>query len=169
MIRIEINDEAVAAALARLSAGLGDLSDPMNNIGAALVRSTKDRISKGITSEGAPFAPRSKVTLARYDRLGLPYKGPLHQTGDMAGDIAHEYGADYTMVGSNAIQAAVMQFGAKQGAFGAFIGKDRKGRDHFHTIPWGDIPARPFLGVSDEDRGTIVEIVEEWLEDLAGD
>jgi len=30
-------------------------------------------------------------------------------------------------------------------------------------IPWGDIPARPFLGLSDEDRSGILDIVSEAL------
>lgn len=161
MISIEFNDDAVTAALARLGAGLTDMTQPMNDIGAALVRSSKDRIDAGVTPEGAAFAPRSDVTTRRYDKLGLSYKGPLHQSGDMAGDIAHDYGPDYAAVGSNALQAAVMQFGAAQGAFGTTA---RGG-----SIPWGDIPARPFLGVSEEDRTAIIEIVDEWLEGLAGD
>ena len=56
-----------------------------------------------------------------------------------------------------------MQFGAAQGQFGAFIGKDKLGRDHFHAIPWGDIPARPFLGLAEEDRTNILATIAEHL------
>ena len=118
--------------------------------------------------DGTSFAPRSAVTLARYAKLGLSYGAPLNQSGEMRGQIAFDAGADYVEVGSNAIQAAVMQFGAAQGEFGASIGKDKLGRDHFHTIPWGDIPARPFIGLSDEDQTNIVAEVEKWLERAAG-
>ena len=68
---------------------------------------------------------------------------------------------------ANEGQAAVMQFGAEQGEFGAFIGKDSKGRDHLHHIPWGDIPARPFLGFSEEDRTSFIAQIEDWLESTA--
>ncbi|WP_198321874.1 MULTISPECIES: hypothetical protein [Methylococcus] len=30
-------------------------------------------------------------------------------------------------------------------------------------IPWGDIPARPFIGLSDDDKNYIVETIEEHI------
>ncbi|WP_370584767.1 hypothetical protein [Paracoccus sp. IB05] len=33
-------------------------------------------------------------------------------------------------------------------------------------MPWGDIPARPFLGISAEDETNLVELVEEYLTGL---
>jgi phage gpG-like protein len=30
-------------------------------------------------------------------------------------------------------------------------------------MPWGDIPARPFLGFSDDDQAAILEIVRNYL------
>ena len=43
----------------------------------------------------------------------------------------------------------MQQFGAKRGQFGA--------------APWGDIPARPFLGASDDDQANIVRLVRSYL------
>ena len=64
-------------------------------------------------------APRSQVTLDRYAALGLsPKGGPLKLRGDMQGEIFHQVEQSSVEVGSNAIQAAVMQFGAAQGAHG---------------------------------------------------
>lgn len=164
MIRIELNDEVVSAALLRLAEFLTDMTPAMNDVGRLLVASTKKRIGDGETPDGTAFAPRSKTTTDRYAKLGKSFGNPLNQSGDMRNfSISHDYGPDYAEVGSSALQAAVMHFGAAQGQFGAHIGKDKRGRDHFHSIPWGDIPARPFLGVSDEDRTGIGEIVEEWI------
>ncbi len=70
MIRIELNDEAVTSALARLSGKLGDMTDLMNDIGRLLVASTKERIAAGRTPDDTPFVPRSQVTLARVSRTG---------------------------------------------------------------------------------------------------
>lgn len=166
MYSVKINDDAVALALARLSSDLGDLSEPMNDIGAYLAKSSRDRIDQGITPDGLPFAPRSQVTLDRYAKEGKSFKGPLHQSGEMREGIFHQYGPNSAEVGSNAIQAAVMQFGAAQGAFGAFMGKDKLGRDHFHHMPWGDIPARPFLGISDNDLQAMPGIIDDWFASL---
>lgn len=33
---------------------------------------------------------------------------------------------------------------------------------------WGDIPARPFLGLSDQDRRDVVEITGEWFVRASG-
>jgi phage virion morphogenesis protein len=155
MIRIEINDDAVTAALAGLSTKTADMSEVMNDIGRALVQSTKARIAAGVTPEGTAFAPRSQVTLDRYARTDQKHgPHPLTMEGDMAADIAHQYGPDYAEVGSNAIQAAVMQMGAAKGTLG------KSG-----ISPWGDIPARPFLGLSDNDRSDVLDIIGEWLGD----
>jgi phage virion morphogenesis protein len=142
---------------------MADMSDVMNDIGQTLVANTKARFAAQESPDGTKWAQRSEATLARYAKLGRPFGGILHYTGDMRSFISHSYGPRSTEVGSNAIYAAAMQFGAAQGAFGAFIGKDKRGRDHFHTIPWGNIPARPFLGLSAKDRVDILDILGDWL------
>jgi phage gpG-like protein len=57
------------------------------------------------------------------------------------------------------IYAAVQQFGAAKGAFG----RTSRGA----PIPWGNIPARPFLGISAEDEPLMLEIVAEWFQAAA--
>ena len=86
-----------------------------------------------------------------------PLFGP---SGMLASQIGMLAGPSSVEVGSSMVYAAVMHFGAGQGAFGA----DRLG----HPIPWGNIPPRPFLGIADEDRAGLVEILEEWLMRAAG-
>jgi len=64
------------------------------------------------------------------------------------------------MWGTNATTAdcaATQQFGAAKGAFG---------RTKFNgPIPWGNIPARPFLGISEEDESNLVDMLREYLEE----
>jgi phage virion morphogenesis protein len=151
MIEIRLDDAAVQAALQQLAARLTDMTPAMQEIGEVLMTSTKDRVLAGQQPDGGAFAPRSPVTLARYERLGLRYGNPLNQSGMMRGGIFAESGPDQVQVGSNAIQSAVMQFGAAKGSLGA-------------RSPWGNIPARPFLGISDSDRSAIGEIVAEWID-----
>lgn len=171
MYRVEFNDDEVSRALAALADALSDMSLPMDEIGQMLVLTTKDRMTAGISPDGSPFAPRSPVTIARYEKSGEKYgPQPLWRTRTMQSNIAHRSGRDFAEVGSNAIQAAVMHFGAAQGEFGAVMGRTRpsekrpKSQDYFMPLPWGNIPARPFLGLSETDRDNIIEIVGEWLE-----
>jgi len=154
MITIELKSDAILTALRALDSGLGDMSQLMNQIGEALVQSTQERIEQGIAPDGTVFAPRSPVTLDAYamaEPPKTPIGGPLRLTGDMANGIHHDYGDDFAEVGSNAVQAAMMQFGGSRAAFPNL---------------WGDIPARPYLGISEQDETDVLEIIEDWLESL---
>lgn len=155
MYSIELNDAEMSAALDRLSARLSDMTPLMQDLGELLVVSTQERVQAGMQPDGQPFAPRSQTTLDRYAELGLSFGQPLNQSGEMRGGVFYQAGSDSVEIGSNAIQAAVMQFGAEQGAFGETA---RGG-----PIPWGDIPARPWLGISDDDRTNILAEIEDWL------
>lgn len=156
MITLEIKDAEVSRALTELRALLDDLSLVMNDIGQYLVLSAKDRLLAGQSVDGTPLAPRAASTLAAYDRRKQkPGPHPLWLEGDMRRGIHHAFGRDHVSVGSGAIQSAVMQFGAAQGAFG----RTRRGG----PIPWGRIPPRPFLGVSEADRSELLDIVSEAI------
>lgn len=113
--------------------------------------------------DGTPWASLRPATLKRREKAGLTSTKILNATGTMRSHINARPESDHVSVGVPDDQAAVMQFGAAQGAFGAFIGKDKLGRDHFHHMPWGDIPARPFLGLSTDDEAEIIRIAEDWL------
>ena len=47
------------------------------------------------------------------------------------------------------------QFGAEKGAFGA--------TSRGTPIPWGDIPARPFLGLSADDRDGVRDRILDFI------
>lgn len=157
MIIIEIDEAAVLTALDRVARAVTDLQPVMQDIGETMVESTRERFLAGVSPEGHAWAPKSETTLAQYRRQGgtvdtRPLWGP---SGDLHTLFAAIAGTDQVSWGTNVIYSAVMQFGAAKGAFG----NDAAG----HPIPWGDIPARPFLGVSDEDRTSIISALEDWL------
>lgn len=170
MIELEIKDGEVIGALNRLVAGLEDATPAMREIAEFLVQSTKDRFGTGASPDGVTWAPKSETTKAAYRRRGEKVdERPLFGPGsDLSRQIFARADRNSVEWGSTRIYAGTMQFGAAQGQFGAFMGKDKRGRDHFHHIPWGNIPARPFLGISQDDREGILEIVGDYLEGLAG-
>lgn len=106
--------------------------------------------------DGTPWARLSPITIARREAAGHTPIQILRASGGMAAGINYEASDRNVRIGSPAIQAAVMQFGAAQGAFGR---TKRSG-----PIPWGRIPARPFLGLSSEDGTEIIRIAEDWLQ-----
>lgn len=170
MITIEINDQGVLEALRRLQARVGNLKPVLRGIGEVLIKSTKRRFATGTAPDGTPWAPNSPVT---YDRLAtwhLTKKGKLSKAGAarlagkkpligetrrLSSQINAVLQGDALLVGSPMEYAATQQFGAEQGEFGT----TRRGG----PIPWGDIPARPFLGLSEADKRHILEIVAEAL------
>lgn len=157
MITIHLMTDEVHVGLSRLAAGLADLTPVMQDIGEEMVVSTRERFLAGVSPEGAAWVPKSQATIDNYHRRGdqidlRPLFGP---SLSLSSQIAWLASADQVEWGSSRIYSAVMQFGAAKGAFGTDAGGS--------PIPWGNIPARPFLGLSTEDRQAVVFLIEDWL------
>lgn len=172
MLKVEIeNIDAVQAKLKALSAASVKLSPALKAIGEAMAESTKKRFESSSGPDGKRWQSNSIVTeLANLGRTkgnhrkrgnALTKKGiarlagkkPLiGETKSLSRTINYRASNDRVEIGSPMIYAATQQFGAKRHAFG-------KG------APWGDIPARPFLGVSREDSANILDILTKHLED----
>lgn len=162
MIRSDVDLSFAEAALAALDRALTDMTPVMNDLGELLTTSTKDRFPTGTAPDGSKWAPKSQTTLERYgsrksNRVDIrPLFGP---TGLLSQQIFHAAGPTEVSWGSNLIYSAVMQFGAAKGAFGSM--------SNGAPIPWGNIPARPFIGVSVEDQENITATLEDWLSGAA--
>ena len=104
-------------------------------------------------AEAGMLTPLSEATKTRkrhnIDKI-LTERGYLRGHG-----LPFRAGRDQVEVGSPLIYAGTHQFGAARGAFGSTSGGA--------PIPWGDIPARPFLGLSDDDEFEITELVASHL------
>jgi phage gpG-like protein len=131
----------------------------MQMIGEGLLDDVQERFRTQTAPNGLDWVGKSAATIAAYERRGqkIDYRplygatGELHQTDR----FHYQAGPNSVEVGTNLIYAAAMQLGAAKGAFGS--------TSRGSPIPWGDIPARPFLGISDERRQDILDEVGEWL------
>lgn len=148
MITLEFN-ESISADLAALVARLDNPADLMAEIADQWLQSTQDRVQAAQTPDGTPFAPRSQTTIDNYGHT--PFGHPLNKTGTMRRQIAAASGPDFAEIGSNAVQAAMMHFGGSKAEYPKL---------------WGDIPARPFLGVSEQDEADFRDTILEWLEEI---
>lgn len=150
-IIITFDDKQVRQRLTRLLLAGTDMSAAMRKISNHLQASAERNFERQADpATGAPWTPLSKTTVARRKKIG---KGPtpiLEQSGDLQRSLTAEHGKDYAIAGTNLIYAATHQFGAKKGQFTKKVGQ---------PIPWGDIPARPFLGVRDQERKQIRNVV----------
>lgn len=161
-VSIEIQDEIVRRWLGKLEREVGNLQPALEEISDGLEQSAKLRIrSSGPAPDGTPWAPLSPVTLALRRKHGKGAK-PLQDKGasGLMGSITHRATATEAVVGTNLDYARMLQQGAKRGEFG--LGRYLKRKGTF-PIPWGDVPGRPYLGVSREDRGDILGIIRRRL------
>lgn len=172
-INIEIDRAHVLATLRALSEAAVNLRPAMSHVGEYLILSTRQRFSAGRSPDGTPWAPNTETTLLRhlgrfkgsFNKEGrLSNKGAgrvagkrplIGETGALSSQIAKVVGDDYVEVGSTMEYANVHQLGAAKGAFG----RTRRGA----PIPWGDIPARPFIGLSSDDEVEVIAILREHL------
>lgn len=154
---LTITRDEISAALARIGAALADPTDLMQDFGEYLITSTTDRFPTGKAPDGSVWAAKSPVTIAaqggrKTNRLDTrPLFGP---SGSLSSTINYEAFSDRVEWGSPMVYAAMQQFGGTKSAF-----------PHL----WGDIPARPFLGISPEDEVNLLDICAEWLEGAAGE
>jgi phage virion morphogenesis protein len=130
-------------------------------IGEDMTESSKRRFETATAPDGSAWAPNSAVTLARYSSMFARKKPGTGETRALATTINHQLqGDDAVAIGSPMIYAGTFHYGAKSGEFGFGFYATREGS---FPLPWGDIPARPFLGASDEDKANIVDLVNSYL------
>lgn len=149
MLDVTVDDSPVGKALEELARRLGDLTTPFNDIGEYLHQSTDDRFSKKVAPDGSPWAPLSAVTLAKKKGPGI-----LREKGTLQDTLRKQVTGTELAFGTDRPYGAVHQFGQKKGASGSANGR---------PIPWGDIPDRPYLGLSAEDETEVLFILHEYL------
>lgn len=169
MITITCDTSAVQASLQRLAGSMANPRPVLKRIGEALVHSTKQRFVSGTAPDGSAWAPNKPSTLAAWLRERgkkpktakarakvMGSKKPLiGASKNLSGGIHYAVEGNSVKIGSAEKYAATQQFGAAKGAFG----KTRRGA----SIPWGEIKARPFLGLSRADEEEIPRLVANWL------
>lgn len=126
---IYIVDKELRTRLTRVAEAMQNTAPLGHAIANSLLTVTEDNFD----NEGRPaWAGLSLVTLARR-KSGKK----LFQSGQLRRSITTRVSNDEVEIGTNDPKAPTHQFGAKQGEYGK---TSRNG-----PIPWGNIPARPFL------------------------
>jgi phage virion morphogenesis protein len=185
VLDIDINDAEIKAALKDLAAKLNDLTPFFKDAGETLLNSTRERFHTQTDPEGQPWkslAPNYKQNKPRNkDKILTLY-------GYLRGTLVKQADSNSLRIGTPLVYGAIHQFGAAKGSFGtvtahvnAYI-RRLKSRDvkqgrkivakgvafvsaHTRqmTVPWGNIPARPFLGLSTDDRSDLLEALHDYL------
>lgn len=156
VIDIEFNYKSVERALNDLLKRAEDPSEAMKDVAGILKQATNNAFeNEADPATGVAWDPLSATTLAtRPNREGGEI---LQDRRRLRRSMVTDYGKVFAEIGTNVIYAATHQFGAQQGQYG----KSSRGG----PIPWGDIPARPFFGVSPEDEEDILDIATRYMAD----
>ena len=161
-VTIEVDDSEIMAAIDRLIAAGADLTPAMSAI-AGVFRGASQRAfaNEADPVTGESWADLSDVTKKRRAKEGKWPGEKLRVMGHLA-NIQTAYGPDFAVAFSPEKYAKTQQFGAKKGQYGRLsIVRTRQEVQ----VPWGDVPPRPFLGVSDDDRLEILDILSNHLID----
>lgn len=169
-LSVTVTDRDLEASLAGRIERLRRPRPLLVALGEHLTESTRMRFRAAQAPDGTRWAPNTRTTIERYlaarggysrktgritDKGSALAMGKVPLTGttrQLGSQIIYQADDTELLVGSNRIQAAVQQHGAAKGSLGG-------------GAPWGDIPARPFLGLSAADRAYILEEVASYLDE----
>lgn len=168
--RIEATDTALHEALQNAIDVLDKPDKLLSEIGDRLIDSTKQRFATSTAPDGSHWLANARSTIedflnknktknfgkrgkliARGVRLAINKKPLIGESKALSSNIYKFLEGHTLIIGSTIKYAAVQQLGASKGQFGP------------HT-PWGDIPARPYLGLSNDDIELACNIIADHLE-----
>lgn len=156
IIRAEITDNGIRAKLTALIALGRNPSDAMRDIATYGESSTRERFRMQIGPDGNRWKPSLRVQL---------HGGKtLTKDGHLAGSITSHSSSKFAEWGSNRIYAAIQQIGGEIKAKFAATLRFRLANGAFVSAKKVTIPARPYLGVNDENASDILDILQARIE-----
>lgn len=152
-VRYDLSDlSRITRALDRMAdVDTADLMQAMAAVGESQTRRrlTNDKAAP----DGTPWPAWSEMYAGtRHGGHSL-----LEGEGDLVDSITHDFSDVHAEWGTPLVYGPTHQLGARKGQFGS----DRHGR----PIPWGDIPARGFVGMSESDEQELVDVIIDFLDD----
>ena len=143
-IEIKLDNKAVEEALLEVAQKASDLRPLMKNIAGIMADSTEENFKE----EGRPkWKDLSEKTKTARRKTGH-YPGQILQvSGQLAMSITTQYDNESAIIGSNKVYAAIHQLGGQ-------AGKNKK----------VEIPARPYLKLTDDNLEEILEQTKRYLE-----
>jgi len=155
MPRIEVDHQAVRASLSRLAQAVESPQKALYGIGEWLRASSQARFTSQTAPDGTPWLPLQhwyKQGKSKNQDKVLTLNGYLRNT------LTFQVEGDAVLVGSNLEYAAIHQFG------GTIRPRVKKalavGGGAVASVT---IPARPYLGVSDDDADEIASLISDYL------
>lgn len=171
-ITIEIDDQEIHRALERLTRAGGDMKDAFSAIGEYLDLATRARFDAERGPDGERWEPLAESTLrsnmltgVKRNKDGSRRSLTKRGGGTKAGAIRKLAGKQ-VLVESGDLRDTLR---TQASATSLLFGTDRKyGATHQFGDDDRNIPARPYLGINDEDKGEILAILQAHLAQALG-
>lgn len=141
-VRIEVKDREVLAVLDELADRIANIDEPLRDIGEHLLNTTRERFDRQVAPDGTPWAPLNPAYRARKKKNADKI---LVLDGYLYGLLRYQVSDSELELGTDRVYGATHQLGD----------------------PERNIPARPYLGISDTDREDVLDILREYLEEAA--
>ena len=174
MISIKVNTDALEHTVETLQHRFSHMRPVMAGISLLMLEVVEDAFANERDPvTGTPWQPLKPATQQQRARHGHTGK-ILQVTGSLATSIQAEAGDDYALVGTNKSYAAVHQFGFS-GAQSVSAHNRQVSKVFGKRLPHAvhqavkahsrqqNIPARPFLGMSQSDEQRIKDKVQDYL------
>ena len=170
-ITITIDDTEVRRLLAGMQERGSNLRPALNVAATMMQQAVRNNFAQGGRPKWLPLKSREGQ--------------PLRDTGRLMNSLTREATQTEARVGTNVVYAAVHHFGAAKGSFGTFLHQVKPHQriinqafgkrlrfpvatsvgSHIRRakLPWGDIPARPFMMLEDTDVTDIRDMLARWI------
>jgi phage gpG-like protein len=149
----------------RIEDALRQLSETMNpqmkrqlldRIGKIYLDYTVENYEKHRSPQRKRWTKNKDSTLKKRRSIGSYGDGDVgFMTGDLYFSLKSEVRGDSVFVGTDIIYGRTFHFLIKKGAFGI----NSRGQ----SIPWGDIPARPFLGRNERADKKVLDMMNDFF------
>lgn len=171
-LQVKTDLDVISRLLQDLTGRLQDLTPVMRDIGEIILEHIKTNFRHGTAPDGTPWKPSQRALREGGKTLidSSILRNSFHAQADRRS----------VLVGTADVRAITHQFGVPAGAYGTIQVavrehfRRRAGREpvrvRTHTrrqrLPWGTIPARPFMPDSDNLPTTVIDDIRESVLDF---
>lgn len=165
-VTFKLDHKDLLDRLAAISKRYSDLSPAMLAIGEVLTESTKERFSASIAPDGSAWKPNAPATVADIHRRIIKSSRSKKRFAKAAAAVANKK----PLIDSGLLQDSIRYQLINDGR-GVEIGTDRFSGEwdggagvHQFGRRDGEIPARPFLGISASDESEVLDILDSFMQ-----
>lgn len=167
-MRVEIDDARLYEVLARSVERCENKQQALKAVGAIVRESIRTNFREGGRPEKWEASKRGEADSVPGKRIGT-----LRDTNRLMNSFTIKADQNSVVVGTIVVYAPTHQYGAKKFSFGTVVAKvpahyrtikgkfkiQVKAHERKMKLPWGDIPARPFMHIQTDDIRDIEEIL----------